>query len=430
MGRSAQIPRLDPDTRAAGANTADDTGCGILHVDMDAFYASVEIRRRPELAGRPVIVGGGGNRGVVCSAGYAAREYGVRAAMPVGQARRLCPTATVLPGDMSLYAEVSRAVMAILAEVTPLVEPLSLDEAFLDVSGARRRLGSPAVVAALIRERIAEAQHLTCSVGVAPTKFVAKVASARAKPDGLLVVSRAGVLDFLHPLPVTALWGVGPTTERRLRSAGILTIADLAAVALPTLRATVGRAAAEQLHALALGHDPRPVDPHCPDRSVGAEETFSVDIDDRDAIHRELLRLATRTAGRLRKHRQAARTVAIKVRFADFTTVARSRTLDRPTDVSHEIYTVSRELFDALRDQDGRSEAVRLVGVRGEGVITNDGRAEQLMLGEADHGWAEADRATDAATSRFGVGAVRPASLVSAKPIRLSQLPAKTYPGR
>src|SRR5882757_2625154 len=249
-----------------GSADPDDTGCHILHADMDAFYASVEIRDRPELAGRPVIVGGTSGRGVVLSASYQARAFGVRSAMPVGRAQRMCPRAVFVAPRHRRYAEVSREVMAVFGTVTPDVEPLALDEAFLDVSGALRRLGPPAVIARHIRAQVAAQQGITCSVGVAPTKFVAKIASARCKPDGLLVVPRAGTLDFLHALPVSALWGVGERTGEHLHRVGLRTIGDVARVSPDRLRRLVGNAAAEHLAALARGHDPRAVVPREPDK--------------------------------------------------------------------------------------------------------------------------------------------------------------------
>ena len=405
MGRSQAVGRAGPAT----GPPADDTGCPILHVDMDAFYASVELRRRPGLRGRPMIVGGG-RRGVVLSATYEARTFGVRSAMPMGRALRLCPEAVVVPPVMADYAEASAGVMAVFRSVTPLVEPLSLDEAFLDVSGARRRLGRPGWIGEWIRARIADEQGITCSVGVAPTKFLAKLASSRCKPDGLLVVPVDGVRDFLHPLPVGALWGVGEKTAGQLAALGLRTVGDLAALPLPALARAVGEGSAAHLHALATGHDPRPVQPHEPDRSIGAEETFGTDVEDPAVVHRELLRLSERTAARLRASGQLGRTVSIKVRFADFSTLTRARTLPTPTDAGHEVYATARGLYDALRL--GRAR-IRLVGVRVEGILPAAEAALQLPLGAREHGWRDADRAVDRAVDRFGSGAVRPAALVS-----------------
>ena len=386
-------------------------GCTVLHVDMDAFFASVEVRRHPELAGKPVLVGGAGNRGVVTSATYEARRYGVHAAMPTARALRLCPTATVLPGDMALYAEVSRAVMALFRSITPLVEPLSLDEAFLDVAGAGRRLGDAAEIGEYIRARVFDEQGITCSVGVAPTKFVAKLASTASKPDGLLVVRPAEVMDFLHPLPVGALWGVGPKTEEQLLRLGLRTVGDLAHVPARTLQRAVGAAAGSHLHELAWGRDPRRVVPDEPERSTGAEETFATDVDDPQVIHRELLRLAERTAARLRSAGQVSRTVSIKVRFADFSTITRSRTVPIPTDVARDIYDTARGLYLALGLERAR---IRLVGVRAEGLADADATPRQLLLDERPAGWREAELAVDRASRRFGAGAVRPATLVEA----------------
>ena len=416
MSRSGPPPTGPPPGPAA-----DDTGCPILHVDMDAFYASVELRRRPELRGTPVIVGGSGSRGVVLSATYEARAYGVRSAMPVTRAHRLCPHATMVAPDFSAYAEVSRGVMEVFRSITPLVEPLSLDEAFLDVTGARRRLGRPVAIAELIRGRIADEQAITCSVGVAATKFVAKLASARCKPDGLLVVPAGGLVGFLHPLPVGALWGVGERTEEQLLRLGLKTVGDIANTPVGTLRRALGASAGPHLYALSWGRDPRRVVPHEPDKSIGAEETFATDIDDPAVVHRELLRLAERTASRLRAGGQLGRTVSIKVRFADFTTISRARTLDVPTDVGWEIYDTARSLFEALGLQRAR---LRLVGVRVGGLLPGATAPAQLLLGAPEHGWREAEQAVDQAALRFGAGAVQPAALVDhagARPARPSR---------
>ena len=387
----------------------DDTGCTVLHVDMDAFYASVEVRRRPELRGKPVVVGGTGTRGVVASATYEARARGVRSAMPMSRARRLCPDAVVVAPDFAEYAETSRAVMEVFRSVTPLVEPISLDEAFLDVAGAVRRLGSPADIGEQIRARVAAEQRITCSVGVASTKFVAKLASARCKPDGLLVVPHDDVLAFLHPLPVAALWGVGERTEQTLRALGLATVGDLAATPVAALQAALGPAAGAHLHALAWGRDERVVVPSEPDKSIGAEETFDRDIGDAAAIHRELLRLSERTTARLRRSGHAGRTVSIKVRFADFTTITRAKTLPAPTDVGQEVYATARALYDALGIA---GTPLRLVGVRVEHLVPAGDQPEQLVLGAPTRGWREAEQAIDRATERFGSGVIRPATLV------------------
>ncbi|HEV2087689.1 MAG TPA: DNA polymerase IV, partial [Cryptosporangiaceae bacterium] len=406
MGRSQSLPRPGP---GAGDPHADDSGCTILHVDMDAFFVAVEVRRDPTLRGRPVVVGGAGGRGVVASASYEARAYGVHSAMPSSRARRLCPQAVFVHPDHVAYAEVSRAVMAIFADVTPLVEPLSLDEAFLDVAGAQRLLGRPAAIGRAIRERVEAEQGITCSVGVAATKFVAKLASTRCKPDGLLVVPVDGVLAFLHPLPLEALWGVGEHTGNRLTALGLKTVGDLAALPLATLRRSVGDAHARHLYELAWGRDPRRVSPDRPDKSISAEETFEHDLTDHALVSRELLRLSERVAARLRGSGQVGRGVAIKVRFADFSTISRSRVLPTPTDVTMQVYEAARRLFDGL----GTEAPIRLVGVRVEGLTEADRTAHQLELGGREHGWADTDRAIDAAIRRFGRGVVRPAALVS-----------------
>lgn len=398
-----------PDPSSGWGLDDDDTGCTVLHVDMDAFYASVELLRRPDLVGTPVIVGGG-DRGVVLSATYEARRYGVHAAMPMARARRLCPTATVLVPHHEDYSRISAGVMEAFRSVTPVVEPLSLDEAFLDVSGAVRRLGSPARIGQLLRDRVADEQGITCSVGVASTKFVAKLASGGAKPDGLLVVPHAQTVAFLHALPVEALWGVGERTAEALGRLGLRTVADIAHTPVTTLVRGLGEATGRHLHALAWGRDERRVVASVPERSIGSEETFPRDVDDPRYVHRELLRLAERTASRARAQGMAGRTVVLKVRFADFTTITRSRTLRERTDVTREIHATARDLFDALALDRAR---LRLVGVRLEGLADAATAPRQLVLGERAHGWRDADDAVDRAGARFGAGSVRPATLLA-----------------
>jgi DNA polymerase IV len=414
VGRSQAVgrgrdPRFGPDS--------DDSGCPILHVDMDAFFASVEVRRRPELRGRPVVVGGVGPRGVVSSASYEARRYGVRSAMPTARARVLCPPAVYLPPDFTAYSAASAAVMRIFADVTPLVEPLSLDEAFLDVAGAQRLLGRPAAIAAAIRRRVAEEQGLTCSVGVGPSKFVAKLGSTRAKPDGVTVVPAPRVLEFLHPLPVDALWGVGDRAAETLRRLGLRTVGDVAAAPPGMLRAALGEAAATHLHELSRGRDPRPVVPEQAEKSVGAELTYDVDVVDRAVLRRSLLALADKVGVRLRRGGHVGRTVAIKVRMADFRTIGRSRTVPAPTDVAREIFATAWNLFEAL----GGVGPVRLIGVRVEGLSAGAGAPRQLTLGAPERGWREAEAAADAAAARYGRGIVGPASLLGRTDLRRTE---------
>lgn len=392
-----------------GHGPPDDTGCTILHVDMDAFFASASLIAHPELVGTPVIIGGG-NRGVVLSATYEARAFGVTSAMPMGRARRLCPQATVLPPEHELYSRISSAVMATFADITPFVEPLSSDEAFLDVAGAVRLMGSPATIAQRIRDTVADEQGITCSVGVASTKFVAKLASGLAKPDGLLVIPADEVVTFVQQLPVGALWGVGDKTEEALSRLGLRTVADIAHTPRRTLVRALGEATGSHLHDLAWGRDPRSVEPVRRERSIGNERTFDHDVDDPDVVHRTLLALSDKVASRLRSAGLVGRTVSIKVRFADFTTISRSRSLRDATDVSRDIAALARELYDALGLQRAR---VRLVGVRVEQLSEASSTPVQVALDEPEHGWRDADRAVDRASARFGAGSVRPASLIS-----------------
>ena len=387
--------------------------CPILHVDMDAFYAAVAIRDRPDLQQVPVIVGGG-HRGVVLSANYPARAFGVRSGMSGTRARQLCPHAVRVSPEFKDFETVSRSVMEVFREVTPLVEAYSLDEAFLDVSGAVRRLGPPIRIAEYIRARVRDEQRIDCSVGLAGSISVAKLASRRAKPDGVLVVPPAEVVDYLHPLDVGELFGIGPKTRARLHRIGLVTIGDVAHTPRATLQLLVGRALGAQLHQLAWGTDRTTVTPrrsdHDPERSMGAEETFGRDVADRDVVSRELLRLAAKVTARMRRAHVAGRTVALRVRYADFTTITRSRTLPDATDVTCVVHAEAVRLFDALAR---RRLRIRLVGVRVEGLIPLEHAHRQLVLGEREPGWPDADRAVDRIHLRFGRGVVRPATLLA-----------------
>lgn len=389
-------------------NLGMDEGCTILHADMDAFYAAVAVRDDPSLRGKPVIVGAG-PRSVVLSATYEARALGIRAAMPVSRARRLAPHAIFVAPAHHRYAEISAAIMEIFRSITPLVEPLSLDEAFLDVAGARRLIGTPRQIAELIRTRVADEQGITCSIGVASTKFVAKVASNACKPDGMLVVPAAETIAFLHPLPVGALWGVGPKTEEVLHRLGLTTIGDIAHTPAATLVRALGDAHGHHLHDLAWGRDPRRVTPEEPEKSVGAEETFATDIDNPETIAAELLRLSEKVGARMRRAGVRGRTISIKVKFSDFTSLTRSRTLGQSTDTTQEIYTVARDLFLALHLDRAR---IRLVGVRVEGLVDADDAPVQLRLDERAHGWRDAEAAADRAAERYGSRIIRPARLL------------------
>ncbi len=404
----------------------DDEGCGVLHVDMDAFYASVELVRRPELRGRPVIVGGEG-RSVVLAATYEARAFGVHAAMPMAHARRLCPRAVVIPPDHRRYSEVSRGVMSVLRDVTPVVEQVSVDEAFLDVTGAGRRLGSPTRIARMIRERVRDQYAITCSVGVAGTKFVAKLASGMAKPDGMLLVPRSATVEFLHALPVGALWGVGERTQEALARWGITTVAELARTDVATLQRAVGRAAGAHLHDLAWGRDPAPVTPERQEKSVGAETTFDTDLRDLTAIEAQVLAMADRCAAHLRAKGLAGRTVSLKVRTSDFTTLTRSRTLGVPTDATAEIFGAARELLATV---DRRGLAVRLVGVRVEGLSAAAGRQLTLqeVADEAPAAGRRVDAVADEVRRRFGTGAVVAATLIDSRRPQLPPPATGNYP--
>lgn len=380
----------------------------ILHVDMDAFFASVEEADKPELKGKAVVVGAG-PRAVVTSANYVARGFGIRAAMPVAQARRLAPHAIFLPNRHHRYGEVSADVMRIFGDFSPHVEPLSLDEAFIDVSGATRLIGTARDIAVQIRARIEGELKITCSVGISTTKLIAKLASGRCKPNGILEIADDRVLEFLHPLPVRELWGVGPKTGEALTKLGLQTIGDIAHTPRGTLIRALGQGQGESLYELAWGRDLRAVEESAIEKSIGAEETFARDIDDNEELLAELLRVTERVARRLRDQQFVARTIAIKIRFSDFTTITRSKSIDLPTASTQEIYEQVRRLFTALGLVRAR---VRLVGVRLENLESDAGLVEQLTLGSREKGWRQVDQALDRARRRFGGGALKPARLI------------------
>jgi DNA polymerase-4 len=406
---------------------------------MDAFFVSVELLRRPELRGQPVVVGGTGGRGVVAAANYEARAYGIFSAMPSARARRLCPHAVFLPGDHAHYGAVSERVMGIFRSFTPLVEPISLDEAFLDVTGARRAQGEGPAVAHRIREEVLAQEGLTCSVGVAPSKMLAKLASEAAKPrastrgtepgEGVHVIRPGAELAFLHRLPARALWGVGPATLTRLERLGVRTVGDIAALPEGTLVGVLGTAHGRHLALLAQGIDPRPVEPDQPLRSVGHEETFAHDHHEAETLAREAVRMADAVAWRLRRAGLAGRTVILKVRFANFQTITRSSTLAATVDDGPAVARAALALLAGVDPRPG----VRLLGVSVSGLLA--GAARQLSFDEllpapvasgdgtlgprGGPSWHEASGAVDAIRERFGDRAIGPASAVGDRGLRV-----------
>ncbi|WP_267279170.1 DNA polymerase IV [Arthrobacter sp. CDRTa11] len=375
---------------------------------MDAFFVSVELRTRPELRGRPVIVGYPADRSVVLSASYEARAFGVKSAMPMVIAARMCPKAVIIEPRHRLYYEVSAQIMAIFESITELVEPLSVDEAFLDVGGAIRRLGAPREIGQLVRRRVSNELGITASVGIAASKFVAKIASTRCKPDGLLLITPEETVPYLHSLPVGALWGVGAKTADVLARMGIRTVADVAATPVASLKKVLG-ATGEHVYRLSWGIDPRPVTPVRLEKSIGAEETFAVDTGDDAILHRELLRLSHRTAERLRSSGMVARTVALKLRYADFSTITRSRTVHTPVDSAQLIYAVAVQLLESIGT---RTMTVRLVGIRAEQLEDAGQTSLQLSLDRRDDNWRAAEQALDRVSRKFGNKSVLPARLL------------------
>ncbi|MFN8053327.1 MAG: DNA polymerase IV [Acidimicrobiales bacterium] len=398
----------------------------ILHVDMDAFFVSVELLDHPELRGRPVVVGGSGPRGVVAAASYEARSFGVRSAMPGSVARRRCPQAVFLDGRHARYREVSAEVMAIFESVTPLVEPLSLDEAFLDVSGRIRSLGPAPEIAANIRARVLDEIGLTCSVGVAHNKFLAKLATETAKPratptgpvfgSGVAVVDPDDVTGFLWPLPAEALWGVGPATLEKLARLGVSSVGDIARLPIEALQSAVGAASGAHLHALAHGLDDRPVVVGADAKSISHEETFATDIRDRARLDLEVVRLSDAVAVRLRRSESFARTVQLKLRYGTFRTITRAVTVPDGVDDATAICAAARSLLDPL----DVSEGVRLIGVGVSGLAPASSRHVQLSLLDGGNAAApatldrhELNAAVDAIRERFGRSSIGPAALAA-----------------
>ena len=378
----------------------------ILHVDMDSFFVEVERLSNEDLRDRPVAVGGTGGRGVIASASYEARSAGVRSAQPTSVARRLCPELIVVSPSHGKYGELSGRVFEVFNLFTPRVEGLSLDEAFLDISGLRHHYRSPVEVGEVIRAKLRSDIGLPSSVGVASTKFVAKLASKAAKPDGIRHIDSAGQQEFLHALPVDELWGVGPATLAGLRRLGITTVGDLAALPESTLSAALGPSQGAHLHCLANGVDPRRVEPTAETKRISVEETYSHDLEGRNLVESALLAHAQRLAVRLRQASARPRTISLKVRYSDFTTVTRSRTRSEGIDGSRDIFKIAKELLSdvpALRP-------VRLLGLAGSSFESDTGGA-QLMLGD-DDSWSRVSRVVGDIEDRFGPASVEPARLL------------------
>lgn len=385
----------------------DDSQTPILHLDMDCFFAAVEVLDNPRLAGGPVIVGGGGNRGVVSAANYEARAFGVSSAMPISQARRRCPHGTFLPVRMSRYREISAQVMSILRAISPAFEQLSVDEAFLDVSGARLRLGSPVQIGQSLREQIRREVGLPASVGIGKNKLVAKLASAHAKPDGLLLIPAPATQDFLRELPLEALWGIGGATRTRLHNAGIDSVAELAQTPPARLVRIFGSALGRHLHEIANGIDDRAVSPEREEKSLGTEQTFAENLYERRQLELILLRQAHECASGLRRRGLVARRVSIKVRDGYFETVTRSQALPEPTNLAADLNQAALTLLRKLRLP---PSGVRLLGLRAEGLLAaSSGR--QLAL-DGDERQEKTEAAMDQVALRFGKNALLPASLV------------------
>ena len=388
----------------------------IIHLDMDAFYPAVEALDKPELRGKPVIVGGSRERGVVSSASYEARRFGVHSAQPIATAIRLCPDGIFMPVRMSRYKEVSRQIFGIFHRFTPLVEPLSIDEAFLDLTGAERLMGQTKVIAKKIRETVLKKTGLTVSAGVASSKFVAKIASDIDKPDGLTVVPPDRVMEFLDPLPIKKMWGVGKITQQALARLSVKTFKDLRQIPVEILEKKFGERGTA-MHLLSMGIDERDVEPERETKSIGHEQTFMKDILNPDQAKKEILSLANRVAQRMRREKVRGNTVSLKVKYSDFTQITRAATLFAPTDDTMEIYSISCRL---LKKTAVGKRPVRLLGISLSQLSTLENE-KQLFLFAQDKEYQKRknlNTALDSICNKFGEKSIRPATLISnpAKP--------------
>ncbi|WP_293694221.1 DNA polymerase IV [uncultured Agrococcus sp.] len=402
------MSKQDGSNRLVSSRDVDDSQANVLHVDLDAFFASASLLDRPDLLGKPVVIGHDSSRSVVTAATYEARRYGVHSAMPMTRAKQLCPNAIIIDGDFALYKRLSKQVMGILGDVSPDVEQLGTDEAFVFVAGARRLLGRPYDIAVGIRKRVREETGLVASIGAASNRFLAKLASMRSKPDGLLVIPHDEAVSFLHPQPVGALWGVGPAMERKLSRYGLRTIQDIAEMPLDRLQQLVGQASGLKLHQLAWGRDDRSDVVHRErEKSIGHDHTFFQSVTGPEQLRSELLRLAEGVGRRVRRAELLARTITIKVRYDDFTTLTRSKTLPTGTDTTRTIAETSWALLEAM----GPQPPVRLLGVTASSLEEPGHQAslfEDADFSDAD--WSTTERTVDALLERFGKDALRTAS--------------------
>ncbi|ROQ40929.1 DNA polymerase-4 [Frondihabitans sp. PhB188] len=418
------MSKQDGSGRQVTAQPTDDATATILHVDMDAFFASVELLEHPELRGQPVIVGHRSMRSVVTAATYEARKFGVNSALPMAIALRRCPQAVVLEPHFERYRHFSAQVMSMFDDVTPLVERLGIDEAFLDIGGSLRLMGSPFRIATELRRRVHAETGLHCSIGAASTKFVAKLASGVAKPDGLLIVPHGETLEFLHPRPIGALWGVGGKTEETLRTYGLNTIGDVAQAPLDTLRRAIGVAGGQKIHDLSWGRDPRRVTTASEEKSAGHEVTFENDVDDTDRLRREVFRLSDQVGRRLRAAGATGRTIVLKLRFGDFETITRSKTLAEPTDLGRRIFEEAWGIYEATdHSASGSRKAtpIRLIGVRVEQLGFGGAGSGSIGLWDDDADWRASETTMDALRARFGAGSITSASLLGDSTRRISR---------